>query len=100
MLETLVCNSCPVLIGGDINIHVENTADCESVRLAEVFALFNLVQHVTGPTHKLGGTLDLIAAFSDCKKADVCIDPAGVISDHRLVTCSVRARCVVTPVTS
>ena len=101
MLETRVFNSRPVLIGGDMNIHVENTTDFDAVRLAEVFASFNLVQHFAGPTHKqLGGTLDLIAAFSDCKIADVWVDPAGIISDHGLVTCSVPARRVVTPVTS
>jgi len=57
---------------------MEDTTDFDAVRLAEVFASFNLVQHVTGSTHKLSGTLDLIAAFSDFKIADVCVDPAGI----------------------
>lgn len=100
VLESLVLNSCPVLIGGDINVHVENATDVDAVRLAEIFASFNLVQHVIGPTHRLGGTLDLVAAFSDCKVIDICVDPPGVISDHGLVTCSVPARRDVAPVSS
>jgi hypothetical protein len=48
----------------------------------------------------LGGTLDLVAAFSDCKIIDICVDSAGVISDHGLVTCSVPARRDVVPVSS
>jgi hypothetical protein len=77
--ESFVFNCFPVLICGEMNVHVENTAGVVAVRLAEVFASFNLVLHVTGPAHKLGGTFDLVAAFSDCKITDDCVDPVGII---------------------
>jgi len=62
--------------------------------LNEVFKSFCMVQHVTGPTHRLGGTLDLIATFADCTISNVTVDPAGIVSDHGLVSCSVPARRV------
>ena len=88
VLESLVLNSCSVLIGGDMKVHVENETDVDAFRLAEVIILFNLVQHVSGPANRLGGTLNLFAAFSDCKVINICVDPAGVISDRRLMTCT------------
>jgi Reverse transcriptase (RNA-dependent DNA polymerase) len=100
VLESLVLNRCPVLIGGDINIHVEDQTDIDAIRLADLLASFNLVQHVVGPTHRLGGTLDLVASFADCVVSDVNVDPHGVVSDHGLVTCSVPAMRETVPWTS
>ena len=45
-----------------------------------------MVQHVVGPTHVHGGTLDLVATFSDTPLSRIVIDPAGMSSDHSLVT--------------
>jgi len=54
-------------------------------------------QHVTESTHRLSGTLDLVTTFSDYDIASVTVDPAGVISDHSLVTCTLPSRCHVSP---
>ena len=43
----------------------EDAADADAARLATVFDAFDLQQHVVGPTHNLGGTLDIVATFSD-----------------------------------
>jgi len=74
VLESLLLKSCPVLIGGDINIHVENPDDDYAIQLAEVLTSFSFVQHVTGPTHRLGGTLDLVAALADCELREVTVE--------------------------
>ena len=50
-------------------------------------------QHVTGPTHLHGGTLDLVATFYGHDVNDLCVDPAGIISDHSLITCSLPSTC-------
>ena len=84
VLASLVLLSGIVIIGGDINIHMEDVTDADAQRLA---SLFDLRQHVDAPTHLLGGTLDLVATFSGCDVNDVSVDPAGVISDHRHITC-------------
>ena len=47
------------IIAGDINIHVE-TQESSSLRLQEQLELFDLKQHVVGPTHIAGHTLDVV----------------------------------------
>jgi endonuclease/exonuclease/phosphatase family metal-dependent hydrolase len=86
VFESLVLYGCPVVISGDINIHVEDSLDAEAIRCAELLDTFDMVQHVTEPTHKCGGMLDFVITFKDCNIANVQADPAGVISDHALVS--------------
>ena len=86
VLEMLVLQPGPIILGGDVNIHVEKEGDDDSVRFSELIESFNMIQHVVGPTHLHGGTLDLVATFSDTQLSRIVIDPAGMISDHSLVT--------------
>ena len=65
VLEMLVLQPGPIILGGDVNIHVERADDSDSIRFSEMIESFNMIQHVVGPTHLHGGTLDLIATFSD-----------------------------------
>jgi len=53
--EVLVTVSCPVFVGGDNNIHVEDTADVDTQHLHELLTSFDITQHVNSPTHRLGG---------------------------------------------
>ena len=46
-----------------------------------------MVQHVHGPTHLRGNTLDLVATFTDRVPDDITVLPPGAISDHSLITC-------------
>jgi len=88
VFETLVTHGCPVVIGGDINIHVENPADVNASYLHELLSAIDLQQHVTSPTHQAGGTLDLVITFSDFGVDELNVEPPGIISDHSLITCS------------
>jgi len=89
-LESLGLQSGPVIVGGDVNIHVEDAADADAACLAAVFDAFDLQQHV------VGGTLDIVATFSGCR-VGLALDASGVISDHSLITCgqhiTVPVRC-------
>ena len=98
VLEQLVVQGGPIIIGGDFNIHVEKASDPDAVRFADLLSSFNLVQHVTGPTHVSGGTLDVVVTFADYNVTDVTADPP-TISDHGLVTCGVPSRQHVAPAT-
>jgi len=88
VLETLVVLSCPVVIGGDFNIPMQNTDDPHTRRLGDLLTSFDMVQHVRGATHRCGNTLDLVMTFTDRQLDSVNVDPAGAISDHSLVVCS------------
>ena len=99
-METLVIQACPVVIGGDLNVHVEDPSDSAANRLSDLRASFDMVQHVVGPTHRHGGTLDLVVTFSDYKVDAICVDPSDVISDHGHVACRLTLRCSAAPVST
>jgi hypothetical protein len=60
-LEGVVTSCGKVLIVGDFNIHVESKENSASQRFLALLDHFDLQQHVRGPTHIEGHTLDLIA---------------------------------------
>ena len=59
LLEQYAVLNEDFVIAGDINIHVE-TEDSPSRKFEELINLFNLKQHVVGPTHIMGHTIDVI----------------------------------------
>jgi len=81
VLESLVLQRCQVVVGGDLNIHVEDPTDIDAQWLAAVFDAFDMQQHFMEPTHRLGGTLNLVATFSD-------YDVTNLTVDHSLITCT------------
>ena len=48
------------IITGDFNIHVDNNMDSNAKELSALLDTFGLFQHVKGPTHTRGHTLDLV----------------------------------------
>ena len=91
LLETFVVYSCPVVIGGDFNLRVNDETSTDARQLADLLQSFDMVQHVCDPTHRAGNTLDLVITFADRPPTDVSVDPPGAISDHSLVTCCIPA---------
>ena len=89
LLETLVVYSCPVVVGGDFNLRVHDGNSTDARQLANLLLSFDMVQHVRGPTHRAGNTLDLVITFADRPPNDVRVDPPGAISDHALVVSSI-----------
>ena len=63
VLETLVINACPVVIGGDFSVRFQLATDPDSRRLSDVLSSFDTVQHVSGSTRRCGNTLDLVMTF-------------------------------------
>lgn len=87
ILEVIVLQACPVIIGGDFNIHVQKADDHDAKRLHDLLNTFNLVQHVQSATHRAQGTLDLVMTFADdLETVAVEVDPSSIISDHGCVT--------------
>jgi len=77
-------------------VHVEDPDDLDMRCRMELLSSMDLQQHVTQPTHRAGGTLDLVITFSDYHVDDLSVDPPDIISDHSLITCSVPV-CRLTP---
>ena len=57
MFERLSVYSCPVVICGDFNVHVDDASCADVVHLADLLQSFGYVQHVTTATHTAGHTL-------------------------------------------
>ena len=59
-LESLLISKPRLIICGDFNIHMNKPDNPDTARFNQLLESSGLKQHVTGPTHKLGNTLDLL----------------------------------------
>ena len=90
-LETVVLCKEHLLIGGDFNIHVDVPEDSDSIKLLDLLESFSLCQHVVGPTHILGHTLDLVIT----RQSDQIIRSTPLVdryfSDHASILCVLQS---------
>ena len=72
-----------VLIIGDFNLHIDDSTCNTAADLLSITDSFNFTQHVTGPTHIKGHTLDLVCSLGlDIANAHV---EDVLVSDHSCV---------------
>ena len=74
---------------GDMNVHVDSTSCAFATEFMSVLEWFNFSQHVRGPTHNKGHTLDLVCSTGTPPIDLQCLDLA--ISDHHAIAFSVPA---------
>ncbi len=92
-------------IAGDFNIHIDNAEIKTTKEIITVLNTFDLIQHVHGPTHNRGHTLDLLISRGLNISSTVIKDVA--LSDHFCIffdiltsvttesrSVSVRKRCI------
>ena len=80
--ETPYMHSSPFFIFRDFNISHNNKLNPYSLKLDNIFDLFNLTQHVNFSTHTAGNTLDYIV-FSSFTKPSISAESV-TFSDHSL----------------
>src|SRR6218665_894315 len=98
-LETLALYKCQIILAGDLNIRLERDDDGDAIRLLDLLASFDCIQHIKQPTHTRGGTLDHVFTRREDTVIDLRVDPAGVISDHSLITWRLKFT-IMPPITS
>ena len=64
LFESMVTKNENFVLAGDVNLHTE-TDNSYAGRFNNLMDTFNLVQHITVPTHKMGHTLDIVATFNN-----------------------------------
>lgn len=72
-----------VIMVGDFNIHVDDVSCSFAADFLNIIESFNFIQHVSGPTHIRGRTLDLVFTLGlniDC----ICSEELHV-TDHQCV---------------
>ena len=77
--------NCLLLIGGDINIHLDNDNNSHCQSFLSLLDSFNLQQLVKDTTHKKGHILDVLITNEQDKCHDVMVSDVG-LSDHYLIT--------------
>ena len=87
-LSQLSSYSCPLIVAGDFNIHIERPGDPHALALLDTFRAYGLTCEVNSPTHDLGGTLDLVFTRSDLPSISVSVSDPG-LSDHHLLSWSI-----------
>ena len=93
LLERLVVLSVPLFIIGDFNVRLDS--DVRHVeQLRSVFEAFGLQISRTGPTHRDGGVLDLVASRDDVPVSVINVER----SDHSLLHWPVVSDQPTTPI--
>ena len=85
VFEQLSAYSCPVVVTGDLNLHLDVVGDVHERRFHATIDTFGLQQFVTGPTHNDGHTLDVVVTRADLPPSAITVRPSGEYSDHSLV---------------
>ena len=85
LLEEVVVCSEELLIIGDFNFHMDDTADRYAAQFGSLLELLNLKQHVAVPTHRSGHILDLVISRKDAEalKVNELVVIEQLISDHK-----------------
>jgi hypothetical protein len=78
-----------IVICGDFNFHVDDKNDNEASSFCTLLSSFGLQQHVSGPTHSKGHTLDLLISRSDDSFIQDIKVKDMLISDHFWLHCLV-----------
>ena len=84
ILEILITRNSQLILLGDFNIHLEEPTLRDSARFLDLLSQFGLRQHITQPTHKLGGHLDLVITSDDDQVDDLTVTPP-TLSDHAVI---------------
>lgn len=89
-LSTILLLSDHILLVGDFNIHICCPGKPLEKEFSDLMDSFNFIQHVFGPTHEKGHTLDLVFSLG-LSICDVVVNDA-CISDHLSVTFNVNVQ--------
>ena len=73
---------------GDVIVRLDQVGDLAATQLVDVLTDRGLSNHVTTPTHDLGGMLDVVVTRDDLPAPSVDVVDIG-LSDHRLLLWSV-----------
>ena len=91
LLANYHCSNQELLITGDFNLHINKPNLPNVLRFNEILETFGLVQHIKGPTHIGGNTLDLVITRGGSKILKDCkVDE--LLSDHNAILMEVDAK--------
>ena len=90
-LETIVLCKEQLVVVGDFNIHVDVPNDSDSTKFLDLLESFSLQQHVVGPTHIHGHTLDLVITRQSDQILRSTPQVDSDFSDHASLFCHLHS---------
>ncbi len=87
LLERVAVEPGQLILLGDFNIHVDSPSDAQTKMFCDLLDSHNMRQHVSGPTHKSGHTLDLVLTKESCNILHTIRVADEGISDHSVINC-------------
>ena len=84
LLSKLLSLTGKHIILGDFNFRINDPTDTHAAKFKALTEQFNLIQHVSIPTHDAGNTLDLVLTRDDLSVSSIFTDHS-VKSDHSAV---------------
>jgi hypothetical protein len=88
-VDSKITSSGKLIIAGDFNFHWDNPVNSATIRMKDVLYSANLIQHVTGPTHTSGHTLDWILSLESEDIVSQTVN-SSFISDHCFIHCTLK----------
>ena len=90
LVEALTNCKQPLLISDDFNIHLDNTANPDAIKISDILDSANSIQNVSGATHRKGHTLDIIITQRDDNLVSDVKILQDIYSDHLVITCKLN----------
>ena len=84
LLSKLLSLTGKLVILGDFNFRINDPTDTHAAKFKALTEQFNLIQHISIPTHNAGNTLDLVFTRDDLSVSSIFTDHS-VKSDHSAV---------------
>ena len=90
LMDSMAMDTSNLLVAGDFNFHMDNISNNDTRRFLDLLEGADLKQHVEGPIHIAGHTIDLlITRSSNTFLNNIRIDIPHM-SDHTTMHCTLR----------
>ena len=86
LLTDIIPKDSNLILLEDFNISTENVPNPDTVIFNDTMAALGLQQHVQGPTHKMGNTLDLIFSPLETQFTVTGTATHSFVSDHCMIS--------------
>ena len=90
LLESTSTLSGKLVLLGDFNVHLDKSSEPEAIQLRSLLDSFGMEQHVAGPTHICGHTLDLVISRTTDNLVQSC-EVGSFVSDHNAINIALKS---------
>lgn len=89
LTEELIIVPNKLILIGDFNLHIDDVTNRDASLFLDLLESSRLKQHINGPTHIHGHTLDLVITHSDDNLLTSTKTLTELLSDHSVISCTI-----------